>query len=266
MVTTHAADRDRVHNLPGIGKPSSPLYAGYITVDESAGRALFYILAESASSVDDPVILWYGDRPFPGDAIQLFADARPWSCLPTLLTDVGPAARRLNGGPGCSSIGGGFLSELGPYYPSKDGSSLKANQYAWNREAHVVFLESPAFVGFSYSNTSTDAVVGDARTASDSFTFLRAFFRRFPHLADNPFFIAGESYAGHYVPNLAALIVTHNQANEEASSGSKGSLSKASSINLQGLLVGNPWTDAAIDNEGAVDFWWAHGEGARSAA
>ena len=27
---------------------------------------------------------------------------------------------------------------------------------------------------------------------------------------------------------------------------------------LKGILVGNPLTDTAIDNLGAVDFWWAH--------
>lgn len=29
-------------------------------------------------------------------------------------------------------------------------------------------------------------------------------------------------------------------------------------LNLQGFLVGNPWTDTATDNLGAVDFWWHH--------
>jgi serine carboxypeptidase-like clade 2 len=24
------------------------------------------------------------------------------------------------------------------------------------------------------------------------------------------------------------------------------------------VLLGNPWTDAAVDNRGAVDYWWAH--------
>ena len=63
-------------------------------------------------------------------------------------------------GPGCSSLGGGFWSELGPFYPTPGGKELIRNKYAWNRVSNVLFVESPAFVGFSYSNTSIDKVVG----------------------------------------------------------------------------------------------------------
>lgn len=63
-------------------------------------------------------------------------------------------------GPGCSSLAGGFMSELGPFYPTP-GGKLQKNQHAWNQIANIIFLESPAFVGWSYSNTSTDIVVGE---------------------------------------------------------------------------------------------------------
>jgi serine carboxypeptidase-like clade 2 len=53
------------------------------------------------------------------------------------------------------------MSELGPFYPSKSGKKLQTNPYAWNGLANVIWLESPAFVGFSYSNTSADAIVGE---------------------------------------------------------------------------------------------------------
>lgn len=38
--------------------------------------------------------------------------------------------------------------------------------------------------------------VGDSRTASDNLAFLLGFFERFPRLADNKLWVAGESYAG----------------------------------------------------------------------
>lgn len=81
--------------------------------------------------------------------------------------------------------------------------------------ANVLFLETPAGVGFSYSNTSSDYNInGDQRTAEDSYTFLVNWLERFPHYKNHEFFITGESYAGHYVPQLASTILHHNrQAN-----------------------------------------------------
>jgi serine carboxypeptidase-like clade 2 len=62
-------------------------------------------------------------------------------------------------------MGGGFLSELGPFYPKKGAQqpALVQNEWRWSRAASLLFLESPAGVGWSYSNTSTDATVGARR-------------------------------------------------------------------------------------------------------
>jgi serine carboxypeptidase-like clade 2 len=34
-------------------------------------------------------------------------------------------------GPGCSSLGGGFLAELGPFYPTPGGQELISNDFCW---------------------------------------------------------------------------------------------------------------------------------------
>ncbi|GAB4817359.1 hypothetical protein N2152v2_004405 [Parachlorella kessleri] len=214
---TAQAKRDRVYSLPGWGDLDDEafrLFSGYITVDEEAGRALFYIFVQSKHSSEDPLVLW------------------------------------LNGGPGCSSIGGGFLSELGPFYPTPKGKDLQANKYGWHRAANMLFLESPAFVGWSYSNSSQDRVVGDKRTAEDNHEFLLRWLDRFPQFRDNPFYLSGESYAGHYLPTLAREILKGNQA--------AGSNSRRR-INFQGFLVGNALTAPAVDSPGAAEFWWSHG-------
>lgn len=66
------------------------------------------------------------------------------------------------------------------------------------------------FRGFSYSNTPSDYTVGDVRTANDTYTFLLGFFKLYPQYQGRPFWITGESYGGHYVPEAAKRIVDGN--------------------------------------------------------
>ena len=91
--------------------------------------------------------------------------------------------------------------------------------------ANVLFLESPAGVGFSYSNTTSDYVTGDTKTAADSYTFLVNWLERFPEYKTRDFYITGESYAGHYVPQLAQLILKNNEVTNQTV------------INLKGIAV-----------------------------
>ena len=67
-------------------------------------------------------------------------------------------------------------------------------------------MESPAGVGFSYSDDGT-YVTSDDQTASDNYIAVGRFFEKFPEYAANELFITGESYAGIYVPMLSYLIV-----------------------------------------------------------
>jgi serine carboxypeptidase-like clade 2 len=74
------------------------------------------------------------------------------------------------------------------------------------------------------------------------------FFGKYPQFAGHDFYVSGESYGGHYVPNLAHKIVVENRK----------SYVGVTPINLKGFLVGNAWTDAAWDNRGAVEHWYSH--------
>ena len=55
--------------------------------------------------------------------------------------------------------------------------------------------------------------------------FLLNWLKRFPEYKNRDFYVAGESYAGHYVPQLAHTILFHNKkANKTI-------------INLKGIIV-----------------------------
>ncbi|XP_021316608.1 P-(S)-hydroxymandelonitrile lyase-like isoform X2 [Sorghum bicolor] len=149
--------------------------------------------------------------------------------------DTAPLLLWLNGGPGCSSVGYGAMEELGAFRVHTDGHRLLLNEYAWNK-------------GFSYSNTSSDLLVaGDISTAHDSYTFLVKWFERFPQYKYRDFYIAGESYGGHYVPQLSQLVYRNNIGVEKPV------------INLKGFMVGNGLTDDRADMVGMFEFWWHHG-------
>ncbi|ESQ31875.1 hypothetical protein EUTSA_v10004057mg [Eutrema salsugineum] len=210
-----AAQRaDRVKELPGQPPVKFRQYAGYVTVNETHGRALFYWFFEATHNPNKkPLLLW------------------------------------LNGGPGCSSVGFGASEELGPFFPQNSTQpKLKLNPYSWNKAANLLFLESPVGVGFSYSNTSRDiSELGDSITAKDSYTFLVNWFKRFPQYKSHDFYIAGESYAGHYVPQLSEFVYNQNKI-----------ASKNDFINLKGLMIGNALLDDETDQKGMIDYAYDH--------
>jgi cathepsin A (carboxypeptidase C) len=96
----------------------------------------------------------------------------------------------LTGGPGCSSTLA-LLTENGPCKVAGDGSSTTVNPYSWTEAAHVLWLDQPAGVGFSYGaeDDSNEAMISE-----DAFYFLQAFFQTNPDYARSPLYIVGESY------------------------------------------------------------------------
>ncbi|KAB1222170.1 Serine carboxypeptidase-like 45 [Morella rubra] len=200
------AGEDKIVRLPGQPQVGFQQYAGYITIDEKQQRALFYYFVEAETEpASKPLVLW------------------------------------LNGGPGCSSVGAGAFCEHGPFKPS--GDILIRNDYSWNKEANMLYLESPAGVGFSYSaNKSFYDSVNDELTAQDNLVFLQRWFTKFPEYKSRDFFITGESYGGHYVPQLALLI-----------------LKSQVKFNLKGIAIGNPLLEFNTDFNSRAVFFWSHG-------
>lgn len=51
-------EADKIPLLPGQPKVNFSQYSGYVTVDPTAGRALFYYFAESEEPSSKPLVLW----------------------------------------------------------------------------------------------------------------------------------------------------------------------------------------------------------------
>jgi cathepsin A (carboxypeptidase C) len=72
---------------------------------------------------------------------------------------------------------------------------------------------------------------------------------KFPELAEAPFYISGESYAGVYCPTLAKAILDGNEDPTQTK------------INLAGLAVGDPCTDNDSQADSMDMLWYGHKNG-----
>ena len=114
------------------------LYSGYLPITTTT-KSLHYMFAQSQSNpATDPVIVWF------------------------------------NGGPGCSSVLG-FAQEHGPYVMEDGADAFTENEYSWNKEANMLYIESPAGVGYSMC-TSTECHSTDDSSASDNLNAIIYFF------------------------------------------------------------------------------------------
>ncbi|KAK1571487.1 hypothetical protein Q3G72_018066 [Acer saccharum] len=208
-----------ITHLPGFNATLFPSkhYSGYVSiksVDVALPKNLFYYFVESERNPSkDPVVLW------------------------------------LNGGPGCSSMDG-FIYEHGPFNFAKGKEkgqlpTLHLNPYSWSKVSNIIYLDSPAGVGFSFCKDKSAYETGDIQTAKDTHKFLLKWLEEYQEFSSNPFYVSGESYAGIYIPTLAAEIHHGIKAGEKPV------------INFKGYMIGNGVTDPKFDGNALVPF--AHG-------
>ena len=135
----------------------------------------------------------------------------------------------LTGGPGCSSTLA-LLFENGPCKVNEDGLGTSLNPYSWTEAAHVLWLDQPAGVGFSYGAEND---YNEEMISEDAYYFLQEFYKEHPEYKENPLTIVGESYGGHYAPSVAHKVWSKNKAAGD----------DTFKINLAGLAVGNGLTN-----------------------
>jgi carboxypeptidase C (cathepsin A) len=111
-------------------------------------------------------------------------------------------------------------------------------------------LTMPAGVGFSYTpGAAMPYAVDDNATAAQNVASLLSFYAAFPEYSASPLWIAGESYAGVYVPMFAAAILASPAA---------------AAVPLKGVLVGNgavatgDWYEGGLVRQ-RMEHAYAHG-------
>lgn len=67
----------------------------------------------------------------------------------------------------------------------------------------MLYIESPAGVGYSIWNTTENRTTNDSIQSEDAMTALHYWYSKYPEYKSNELFVSGESYGGIYVPYLA---------------------------------------------------------------
>lgn len=216
------ATTDRVTHLPGFGPVDEAQFAGYASVRGKTGN-------NGADAADEKLFYW-------------FVGTKNHDKKPTILWT--------NGGPGCSSFWGMFL-ENGPYHIDPAGKKLSKYAQAWNNHANYMIFEHPLSVMLSVAKDKQDIPKSPEQGIDQLYQALLNFLELHPEVASNPLILAGESYAGTYLPLLAKAILEGNR---------KG-LAK---IDLRVMVLCDAWVDPMVQM--AMDTTWAFTHGLISAA
>ncbi|KAG8227812.1 hypothetical protein J437_LFUL010970 [Ladona fulva] len=168
-------------------------YSGYITVNKEFNANLFFWFFPAKYDYEKaPVVLW------------------------------------LQGGPGATSLFGLF-TENGPFFISKK-LYLKSRKYSWSNTHSVLYIDNPVGTGYSFTDDDRGYSRNETSVGENLYSCLLQFFKMFPEIQRNEFFVTGESYAGKYVP---AISYTIHEKNPKAKM----------HINLKGFAIGNGLSD-----------------------
>ena len=154
------------------------------------------------------------------------------------------------------SIATGLLFELGPCLIADNGTSTVFNPYSWNSNSNVIFLDSPRNVGLSYTNGK--GVFTTPEAAADVYAFLNLWMKQYPEYNQGQDFnIAGESYAGTYIPQFASYIHEKQKGRKHSA---VSPVEEHRDINLRNLLIGNGLTDPYYQFASVPDYACAPSE------
>jgi carboxypeptidase C (cathepsin A) len=196
--------KDQILELPGLGKLTDLQYAGFLPISEKPkqGQLFYWLDKKKNSDAKTPLILW------------------------------------LNGGPGAASLYG-FFMENGPFYVNEQGG-LSPRTKGLNQIADYLVIDQPAGVGYSQGNPKS--YQNEAQAIDQLFYALQQLFKTYPELSHKDFYLAGESYAGKYLPQLASRLMENNNP-----------------YHLQGMILGDPWINPKLQQQANIDYAYYHG-------
>ncbi|RIA89478.1 Alpha/Beta hydrolase protein [Glomus cerebriforme] len=195
-----------VRSLPGL--PDSlylKSHAGHITIDEQSESNIFFWLMHNLHIADNAKLIIW-----------------------------------LNGGPGCMD---GVFLETGPFRMNKD-QTLKPFYGSWNEYANVLYVDQPVGTGFSFTN-QYNYVNNVTQIPQQFLIFLDKFFEIFPEYSQDDLYLAGESFAGTYIPYIANGILKRNYETKTPNN---------RKYNLRGIAIGNGWIDPISQYHSYYDF------------
>lgn len=176
-------------------------YSGEVVVNATTGSSLFYWMFQSLGG--------------------------------NILTDRRPLIFWFQGGPGCSGELGMLGERISPIYIDDNGVP-HYNNGTWALKFHLISVDFPYGVGLSYPTYWSDWGSTSTQAAGTFYTFLQRMMVKYPAWFNRDIYIFGESYGGHWVPNIAYKIIMMNKALPVTSS---------QYVNLKGIGLGDPWTD-----------------------
>lgn len=112
-----------------------------------------------------------------------------------------PLAIYLEGGPGGSATGRTNIELIGPC-----NRKLEKRQSTWLNHMHLLFIDSPVGVGYSYFTDPKYAATKDKEVANDLYMVLEHFFSKHEHLRKAPLHIFGASYGAKAAVELTWLL------------------------------------------------------------
>ena len=195
------ADTDGKFNLLG-----QTGYSGEIVMNSTTGSRLFYMMFQSidGSLQDDtrPLVIW------------------------------------LPGGPGCSLGVGMFGQRYSPFYVDSNGNP-QFNNLTWALRVHLLSIDFPYGVGYSSPTGANDWVVNVTGGVSVFINFIDLLMAKYPNWFKRDIYIAGQDFAGLFIPAIANQIHINNR---NLLPGHPGF------INLAGILLGDAWINGAYQS------------------